>query len=140
MYISSTNDRKTKLCHHSLLSLVDTKHVHVQTPTTTTHEARLAKYQYNTQGCTQHTGFIGNRGSLSLYLRCRCLPVLRDDFGGHCIVLEEEVGEGVADPRAPLGWTNPQQLVTSILQNHNVTYTTQTHATQIVYILVPRSK
>lgn len=42
-------------------------------------------------------------------------PELLDDLGGHFVVLQEVVGDGIADPGGPLGWTQLQQLVPRLL-------------------------
>ena len=102
---TSAQFHQEKKHHHSLLSLVNP---HLASKL---HNRVL----HNTLEMPQTL-----RLSLPIYLRCSCFPVLRDDLGSHGIVLEKEVGQRVTNPGATLSWANPQQLITSILQNNNI--------------------
>lgn len=44
-----------------------------------------------------------------------CFPELLDDLGRHLVVLQEVVGDGVADPGGPLGRPQLQELVPRLL-------------------------
>lgn len=45
-----------------------------------------------------------------------CFPELLNDLRRHLVVLQEVIGDGVADPGSPLGRTQLQQLVPRLLQ------------------------
>lgn len=44
-----------------------------------------------------------------------CFSELFDDFGGHLVVLEEVICNGVTDPRGPLSRPQLQELIPSLL-------------------------
>lgn len=49
-----------------------------------------------------------------------CFPEFLNDLCCHLIVFQEVIGDGIANPGGPLGWTQLQQLVPCLLEKDNV--------------------
>ena len=64
----------------------------------------------------QNLSQMGNPGRPYRLSRDLCLSVFLHDFESHDVVLDEMVGESIADPGTSLSRTSLQQLVPCVLE------------------------